>query len=47
LRSRGHEVRMEAPLSHAFGHAQLIVSDGSRLAGAADPRSDSAAVAGY
>jgi gamma-glutamyltranspeptidase/glutathione hydrolase len=47
LRSRGHEVRMEAPFSHAFGHAQMIVSDGSRLAGAADPRSDSAAVAGY
>lgn len=47
LRSRGHEVRMEAPFSHAFGHAQLIVSDGSRLAGAADPRSDSAAVGGY
>ncbi|MCW2598424.1 MAG: gamma-glutamyltranspeptidase [Frankiales bacterium] len=47
LRSRGHEVRMEAPFAHPFGHAQLIVSDGSRLAGAADPRSDSAAVGGY
>jgi gamma-glutamyltranspeptidase/glutathione hydrolase len=47
LRSRGHEVRTEPPFAHSFGHAQLIVSDGTRLAGAADPRSDSAAVGGY
>jgi gamma-glutamyltranspeptidase/glutathione hydrolase len=47
LRSRGHEVLMHAGFAHPFGHAQVIVSDGMRLAGAADPRSDSAAVGGY
>jgi gamma-glutamyltranspeptidase/glutathione hydrolase len=47
LRERGHTVIVDPPFGHPYGHAQIITTDGTRLAGAADPRSDSGGVAGY
>ena len=47
LRDAGHRVVVEGPLSHAFGHAQIIAVDDDCLVGAADPRSGSATTAGY
>jgi gamma-glutamyltranspeptidase/glutathione hydrolase len=47
LKDAGHRVVVEEPLSHAFGHAQVITVDGDHLVGAADPRSGSATAAGY
>ncbi|MCU1557857.1 MAG: Gamma-glutamyltransferase [Microbacteriaceae bacterium] len=47
LEKRGHTVFTEPAFSHAFGHAQMIVSDGSTLMGAADPRATAEAAAGY
>jgi gamma-glutamyltranspeptidase/glutathione hydrolase len=47
LSDRGHAIQHDEPFAPQYGHAQVIVTDGTRLAGAADPRSDSAAVGGY
>ncbi|MCU1476664.1 MAG: gamma-glutamyltranspeptidase [Subtercola sp.] len=47
LVARGHSVQHDEPFAPQYGHAQVIMTDGVRLAGAADPRSDSAAVGGY
>jgi gamma-glutamyltranspeptidase/glutathione hydrolase len=47
LKDAGHRVVVEEPMSHAFGHAQVITVDGDYLVGAADPRSGSATAAGY
>jgi gamma-glutamyltranspeptidase/glutathione hydrolase len=47
LEKRGHAVFTEPAFSHAFGHAQMIVSDGSTLMGGADPRATAEAAAGY
>jgi gamma-glutamyltranspeptidase/glutathione hydrolase len=43
----GHRVEPAGDFSHAFGHAQIIVSEHGRLAGAADPRALAEAVAGF
>jgi gamma-glutamyltranspeptidase/glutathione hydrolase len=47
LRDLGHRVEVEPAYHHPFGHAQMIVTDGGRLAGAADPRALSGAVGGF
>lgn len=47
LRRLGHRVETEPPYGHPFGHAQVISAEDGRLAGAADPRSLSGAVAGF
>jgi gamma-glutamyltranspeptidase/glutathione hydrolase len=47
LRRLGHKVEVDPPYDHAFGHAQIILSDGERLAGATDPRSLSGSIGGY
>jgi gamma-glutamyltranspeptidase/glutathione hydrolase len=47
LRSRGHVIEEAAAFGHAFGHAQVIVSDRGVLFAAADPRSTSGSAAGY
>jgi gamma-glutamyltranspeptidase len=46
LTSLGHEVELVAPFDERMGHAQMITAsaDGNFLVGAADPRSDGAAV---
>jgi gamma-glutamyltranspeptidase/glutathione hydrolase len=43
----GHEVRVEAPFGHPFGHAQIIRRAPAGLIGAADPRAGTGAVGGY
>jgi gamma-glutamyltranspeptidase/glutathione hydrolase len=45
LSRRGHEVKVGSDYSDGAGHAQFIAVDGSRLLGAADPRSGSGGVA--
>jgi gamma-glutamyltranspeptidase/glutathione hydrolase len=47
LRERGHTVNRTGPFHHGFGHAHVIVNEGERLAGAADPRPLVSAAAGY
>jgi gamma-glutamyltranspeptidase/glutathione hydrolase len=47
LRERGHAVERAAAFDHGFGHAHVIVNEGDRLAGAADPRALVSAAAGY
>ncbi|WP_203230192.1 gamma-glutamyltransferase family protein [Segeticoccus rhizosphaerae] len=47
LRSLGHTVEVDPSYDHPFGHAQIILSDGERLAGAADPRALSGSIGGY
>jgi gamma-glutamyltranspeptidase/glutathione hydrolase len=47
LRERGHDVRRIGDFAHAFGHAHVIVNEGDRLAGAADPRALVSMAAGY
>jgi gamma-glutamyltranspeptidase/glutathione hydrolase len=47
LRSRGHVVEEAGSFGHAFGHAQVIVSERGVLFAAADPRSTSGSAAGY
>jgi gamma-glutamyltranspeptidase/glutathione hydrolase len=47
LRERGHDVVQAPAFNHAFGHAHVIVDEGERLAGAADPRALVATAAGY
>lgn len=43
----GHRVEVDRPYEHPFGHAQVIVAEGGRLAGAADPRALSGSVGGF
>lgn len=43
----GHRVEIEPAFSHAFGHAHIIEANGNVLQACADPRSGSAAAAGY
>jgi gamma-glutamyltranspeptidase/glutathione hydrolase len=47
LRQRGHAVRVRGSLDHGFGHAHLIETDGTTLAGMADPRAGAGAAVGY
>lgn len=47
LADLGHVVEVEGRLSHAFGHAHVITTDGDVLVGAADPRSGAAMAAGF
>lgn len=47
LAARGHAVRARAPLDHGFGHAHMIETNGSTLAGMADPRAGAGAALGY
>ncbi len=47
LRERGHDVRRIGEFQHAFGHAHVIVNEGDRLGGAADPRALVSTAAGY
>jgi gamma-glutamyltranspeptidase/glutathione hydrolase len=44
LRRRGHEVTMTAAFDPSMGHANVIQVDADGLAGAADPRSEGAAL---
>ena len=46
LAARGHQVKVVTGVSTTFGHAQVI-DVGDMLAGAADPRAEVEAVAGY
>ncbi|MDX6242071.1 MAG: gamma-glutamyltranspeptidase / glutathione hydrolase [Kribbellaceae bacterium] len=47
LTGLGHRVEREAAFGHAFGHAQIIVAEHGRLAGAADPRALAESAAGF
>ena len=47
LRQRGHTVQRAGDFDHGFGHAHVIVDEGDRLAGAADPRALVGAASGY
>ena len=47
LRDAGHAVEAEQPFSHAFGHAHIISARDGVLVAAAEPRSGSAAAAGF
>lgn len=48
LRALGHlDVRRTPPFQHGFGHAHVIVNEGDRLAGAADPRALVSSALGY
>ncbi len=47
LRGRGHTVQRGGAFDHGFGHAHVIVNEGDRLGGAADPRALVSAAAGY
>jgi gamma-glutamyltranspeptidase/glutathione hydrolase len=47
LLARGHAVVNQAPFSHAFGHAQLIVAEEDHLAGGSDPRPRFGAAVGF
>ena len=38
LAARGHDVRRTDAFSHQYGHAQAILVEDDRLAGASDPR---------
>ncbi|HTN80621.1 MAG TPA: gamma-glutamyltransferase, partial [Acidimicrobiales bacterium] len=46
LAERGHEVLVEAPFDHGFGHAHLVLAQDGVLAGAADPRARSSLCSG-
>ncbi|HZN14696.1 MAG TPA: gamma-glutamyltransferase, partial [Acidimicrobiales bacterium] len=47
LRERGHTVQRAGDFEHGFGHAHVIVNEGDRLAGAADPRALVGSASGY
>ncbi|MDQ1391726.1 MAG: gamma-glutamyltranspeptidase / glutathione hydrolase [Acidimicrobiaceae bacterium] len=47
LERRGHHTALAPAWSSSFGYAHMVTVDGDHLAGAADPRSGSGAVAGY
>ena len=47
LRARGHTVQPTDAWGHGYGHAHVIVNEGERLAGAADPRALVSSASGY
>jgi gamma-glutamyltranspeptidase/glutathione hydrolase len=47
LRARAHTVQPTDAFAHGFGHAHVIVDEGDRLAGAADPRALVSSASGY
>ena len=47
LRARGHGAQSAEAWGHGFGHAHVIVNEGDRLAGAADPRALVSSASGY